>query len=303
MSLLQSHIRRAELVRAVSGGRKGQQRTAAILRCGTIGCCLFTLVSCSFDSAPRTGERASAVTARGAGDAALARDASTLPGRDPGADAAASAQDSAIGAMDAGATRPAVPMTMVMTREGAMAGSQAPRDAGTKRDAAPPTAPTAAGTAAPSTDAGAPRDAGRTEPDALCREGLYAGTFSGSIQLIGLPLSTVTGTVRTELMLNPAGTYLEIRDARVVGVDQDGNGLTVDLSGNINCRSNTLEDGTLTNGVLHNVASNTDTAFTGEAQAMYSRDPHSVVGTFTVTAEGLVPLFTGRGTWSLILNN
>ena len=124
-----------------------------------------------------------------------------------------------------------------------------------------------------------------------------------SLQLIGVSLSTVTGSIRTELMLNPAGTYLEIRDARVVGVDQDGNTLTVDLSGNINCTSNALEDGTLSNGVLHNVASSTDTLFTGEAQAMYSEDPHSDVGTFTVTAEGLVPLLTGRGTWSSIIND
>jgi hypothetical protein len=204
------------------------------------------------------------------------------------------------------APAPTASMTMVMTRESAMPAAPSSQDAGPKRDAGEPAKP--AGSSAPSpSDAGTPRDAGRMpeapEPPPHCREGLYAGTFSGSIQLIGLPLSTVTGTVRTELMLNPAGTYLEIRNARVVGVDQDGNSLTVDLSGNIDCSSDELEDGVLTNGVFRNVASNTDTLFTGEVQATYSDDPHSVVGTWTVTAEGLVPLLTGRGTWSLIYQN
>lgn len=286
MSLLPSYLRRAELVRSVSGGR-----------CTAIGCCLFLLTGCSFDSAPRAAERMSAVTEVGP-DAALASDT--------GVDGAALEQDDAGGPTDAG-KRPTTPTTMVMTREGAMAGSQAARDAGPKRDAGEPAKPSAGGGGAPAPVDAGPRDAGRTmqppEPDPHCKEGIYAGTFSGSIQLIGLSLSTVTGTVRTELMLNPAGTYLEIRDARVVGVDQDGNTLTVDLSGNINCMSNALEDGTLANGVFHNVASNSDTLFTGEAQAMYSEDPHSVVGTFTVIAEGLVPLLTGRGTWSLIIND
>jgi hypothetical protein len=291
MSLLPSHLRRAELVRFVSGGR-----------CTAIGCCLFLLVSCSFDSAPRAAERTSAVIEVGS-DAALASDT----GAARGTDGAALEQDDAGGPMDAG-KRPITPTTTVMTREGSMAAAENPKDAGSKRDAGEPAKPNAGGGGAPApVDAGAARDAGRTmqplEPDPHCKEGIYAGTFSGSIQLIGLSLSTVTGTVRAELMLNPAGTYLEIRDARVVGVDQDGNTLTVDLSGNLNCMSDALEDGTLANGVYHNVASNSDTLFTGEAQATYSEDPHSVVGTFTVVAEGLVPLFTGRGTWSLIIND
>jgi hypothetical protein len=294
MSLLPSHMRRAELVRSVSGWR------------GTaIGCCLLVLGSCSFDSAPRAAERTSAVTEVGS-DAALASDT----GSARSADGAALEQDDAggpTGPTDAGKRR-TTPPTMVMTREGSMAAAEDPKDAGSKRDAGEPAKPNAGGGGAPApVDAGTARDAGRTmqptEPDPHCKEGVYAGTFSGSIQLIGLSLSTVTGTVRTELRLNPAGTYLEIRNARAMGVDQDGNTLTVDLSGNINCTSNAFEDGTLTNGVFHNVASNSDTLFTGEAQAMYSDAPHSVVGTFTVTAEGLVPLLTGRGTWSLIIND
>jgi hypothetical protein len=208
--------------------------------------------------------------------------------------------DSGGDVMDAGTPRRSMPMAMVMTREGTM--MIEPKDAGASSAEPDAGVPADASTADSGTlDASAARDAG-PEPDPHCREGIYAGTFGGSIQLIGLPLSTVTGTVRTALRLNPDGTYLEIRDARVVGTDQDGNRLTVDLSGNINCITNVVEDGALTNGILHNVASNSDTAFTGEVQAMYSADPHSVVGTWTVTAEGLVPLLTGRGTWSLILN-
>lgn len=297
MSLLQSHLRPAELFQRVF-----RQRTPSnLMRAGAVGCCLLAPVSCSFDSTPRKVGRTSAATEPATRtDAAMASDASAEPARD-----AAAEQDAASGAMDAAMPRPST--NMVMTSPGAMTAPQRQRDAG-----APPQRSMGGSSAPAPADAGAPRDAGVSvpnagsvapEPDPHCKEGLYAGTFSGSIQLIGLALSTVTGTVRTELMLNPAGTYLEIRNARVVGVDQDGNSLTVDLSGNINCASDQLEDGVLANGVFHNVASNTDTVFTGTAQAMYSEDPHSVVGTWTVQAEGLVPLLTGRGTWSLILND
>jgi hypothetical protein len=198
---------------------------------------------------------------------------------------------------------------MVMTSS--MTPSEQQRDAGVTRDASEPVKEpiTAGGSAPDPTDAGSARDAGTTtrpvepEPDPHCREGIYSGTFSGMIQVFGLSLSTVTGTLSTNVRINPAGTYLEIRDARVAGVDQDGNTLTVDLSGNINCMSNELEDGTLTNGVYHNVASNADTQFTGQAQAMYSDNPHSVVGTFTVQARDFAALLTGRGTWNLIRSN
>jgi hypothetical protein len=231
-------------------------------------------------------------------------DAGAQDNRNNGA-AGDSGQDGGKRPVDAGAGGP----TRTMVMSSAMTPSEQKRDAGVARDAsAPSKEPNMAGSSAPApADAGAPRDAGSgtrpPEPVPHCREGIYAGTFSGMIQVFGLSLSTVTGTLSTQLRLNPAGTYLELRDARVIGVDQDGNTLTVDLSGNINCMSNELEDGTLTNGVFHNVASNGDTPFVGEAQGTYSSDPHSVVGTFTVQATDFISLLTGRGTWNLILSN
>lgn len=297
MSLLQSHPRRAEL--SVSGRRRaGRQRAAAFV-------CLLGVVSCKFDSAPRTKERTSEASAGHATHADVARDASARSSQDAQSAAMVLEPDSGGDVMDAGDAHPSAPMAMamVMTHEGSM--MIEPKDAGASRAEPDASAPVDAGTmdsgSAEPADASAPRDAGR-EPDPRCREGIYAGTFGGSIQLIGLPLSTVTGTVRTTLRLNPDRTYLELRDARVVGTDQDGNRLTVDLSGNINCMTHVVQDGALTNGILHNVASSSDTAFTGEVQGMHSADPHSVVGTWTVTAEGLIPLLTGRGTWSLLLN-
>jgi hypothetical protein len=134
-----------------------------------------------------------------------------------------------------------------------------------------------------------------------CRPGVYAGTFSGSIQLIGLSLSSVTGTVQGELE-GDGSDYLDMRDGRVVGVDQDGNRLTCSLSGRVNCATNEFEEGVLEDGVFHNVGSNSDTLFVGSAQASYSSQPFSLVGTFSVEATDTASLFGGRGTWSLIRN-
>lgn len=279
MSLLQSNLRHAQLV-----------------------ACWFAAVSCSFDSGPRT-------TANG--NATRARDASVdaAPLADP-PDAGAP-QDSERRDEDSGRAPPApatdkpprAPIaTMVMSN--ATPPSEPARDAGSERDAGQSKAEPTPTEPAP-TDAGAARDAAPQPPparDPHCREGVYAGTFSGSIQLIGLSLSSVTGTVRAELMRNQAGTYLEMRDASVMGVDQDGNSLTVKLSGNISCTTKEFVDGTLTDGVFHNVNNDSDTPFTGTADGTYSEDPHSVIGTFTVQANDFPALLTGRGTWNVIFS-
>jgi hypothetical protein len=86
----------------------------------------------------------------------------------------------------------------------------------------------------------------------------------------------------------------------VMGVDQDGNMLTVTLSGNINCMTDEVQDGMLMNGVFHSASSNSDTQFTGTVMGTYSADPHSVVGTWTAQARDFPALLTGRGAWSLI---
>jgi hypothetical protein len=182
------------------------------------------------------------------------------------------------------------------------------RDAEVARDASEPKPQNSAGSASfTRQDAAIPtpnaerRDAALSEPH--CKPGVYAGTFSGSIQVIGLSLSSVTGTVRAELALDASGEHLAIDDARVVGVDQNGNSLTVDLSGRINCASERLEDGRLENGTFRNASSNTGIAFTGTTQGMYAEDPHSVVGTWSGEATDAASLLTGQGTWSLTLSH
>jgi hypothetical protein len=138
-------------------------------------------------------------------------------------------------------------------------------------------------------------------PPVRCKPGVYTGTFSGSIQLIGLSLSSVTGTVRADLVSDATAEHLDFHDGHVVGVDQDGNRLTCGLAGRVNCADFQLEEGRLEAGIFHNLDSNSDTAFIGSAQAMYSQQPHSVVGTWQVEAKDS-SLLGGRGTWSLILS-
>jgi hypothetical protein len=134
-----------------------------------------------------------------------------------------------------------------------------------------------------------------------CKPGIYTGTFTGSIQLAGLSLSSVTGTVRAEMTLDAAAAHLVFDGAKVMGVDQDGNRLTVELSGKVNCADNRLEDGRLKNGNFRNIDADSDTAFTGAAEATYSQEPYSLIGTFTVEAQETA-LLGGRGTWSVLLS-
>jgi hypothetical protein len=134
-----------------------------------------------------------------------------------------------------------------------------------------------------------------------CKAGVYAGTFTGSIQVVGLSLSSVTGTVRAKLVYDSAKNTLDVHEGRVMGVDQDGNRLTCDLSGSINCGNDELEAGKLDHGIFHNVESDTDTAFVGTLQGTYAQDPHSVVGTWRVEAQD-TSLLGGRGTWTLVRN-
>jgi hypothetical protein len=180
-----------------------------------------------------------------------------------------------------------------LARRDAGATPEPDKDAGLKvaKDAARPMQPTMPTTPAIPT----------TPKPSHCKPGVYAGTFSGSIQLVGLSLSSVTGTVRAELNLDAAAQHLEFHGAKVVGVDQDGNRLTVELSGTVNCTDNRLEGGKLTNGNFHNKSADNDTAFTGAADAMYSQEPYALVGTFSVEAQE-TSLLGGRGTWSLLLS-
>jgi hypothetical protein len=276
MSLLQLGLRRAA-------------------RVGMLGWCLAAL-GCSFDSRPDIIASAEAAVSEDE-DAGDDSDA----GLQDAVDATAPAADGDSGDKpDAGTDRPSGAAT-VTTPSGTMT-MERPRDAGQPMDSSAPQ------TQDP-IDAGA--DAARDVEDAgkpstvnpNCREGDYDGTFNGSLQLLGVSASTLSGTVRGELEMNPAGTYLELRDAPVMGVDQSGNTLSAKLSANINCMNHELTNGELRDGVFHNVAANTDTAFSGMVEGMYTEDPASVTGTWMVRANDFPVLLSGRGGWNLTLRD
>jgi hypothetical protein len=282
----------------------GLPRAAAMIQRGLGGCLLLAALSCSFDKEPRTGKRGDSTSDPSWMPPSAAHDAERS--RDAGADAADGAAVSDASTTDTGS---------------AASSSNAPADAGQR-----PSKRQDAGAAMfrdpPAPDAGehpdhtdhpampGPQDAATSpepsRPDAgsghvRCKPGVYTGTFSGSIQVIGLSLSTVTGTVRAKLERDASGEHLVIRDGRVSGVDQDGNMLACGLSGTIGCEDQQLVDGRLEDGNFHNVGSDSDTAFAGAVQAMYSDEPHSLVGTWTVEATD-TSLLGGRGTWSLIFS-
>lgn len=271
------------------------QRTAA----AAIGGLLLAGPGCSFDSAPQTSGRTDPATGAGwkpnGGAAGSTDDAST--------DAKSARSEGGSGGNAGSNTRTMRPAAANN------AGTPARPDQGQKDpdelDAGPPKQPAEqprdAGKPTTTTKPPEPQQPDSSTPKSRCRPGLYTGTFTGSLQLIGVTLSPVTGTVRAMLDLNETGGHLELHNGRVAGVDQDGNRLTCSISGRVNCDDFVLEDGLLQDGVFHNVGSDSDTAFMGSVEGMYSEDPYSLVGTFQVEAKDS-SLFTGRGTWNILLS-
>ncbi|HET8935002.1 MAG TPA: hypothetical protein VFN67_16250 [Polyangiales bacterium] len=271
------------------------QRTAA----AAIGGLLLSGAGCSFDSAPETSGRTDPAMGAGwkpnEGASGSKADAATD---------ASSARSEGAGGTAGSSTRTTRPPAA--NNAGAPARPNQGQSDPDDLDAGRPSQP-----AEPRRDAGRPTTTKPPEPQqpqqpidasttsSRCRPGVYTGTFTGSLQLIGVTLSPVTGTVRAMLELNETGGHLELRNGHVAGVDQDGNRLTCDISGRVNCDNLVLEDGLLEAGIFHNVGSDSDTAFMGSVEAMYSQEPHSLVGTFQVEAIDS-SLFTGRGTWNVI---
>ena len=277
-----------------------------------LGCCLFAAVGCVFDAAPNnTGKHTTQATSDSKWKPPSAADGGQEPRDAASEDAAADAMPSEVSVQtssnDAGMPR----MQPAAARDASTpaSGGRGHRDMDASAPAQPK--PSDAGKRHDSNDRDAQMASPKPDsslPDGAsdCRPGPYTGTFSGSIQLVGLSLSSVNGTVRAELRRDGSSDHMELTDGRVMGVDQDGNRLTVNLSGKVNCATDQLEDGKLTDGNFHNVDSDSDTPFIGKAEANYSRDPYSIVGTFTVEAKDssiTSLLVSGRGTWSLIRGN
>lgn len=135
-----------------------------------------------------------------------------------------------------------------------------------------------------------------------CTPGVYVGTFNGSLELLQFAsLSSITGNIRAELVQD-GPQALTLRNAQVIGVDQDQNQLTATLSGRLNCATHQLENGKLESGSYHLKALDSAAAFSGETTAMHLDSPPSAVGTWQATANDLM-LLGGRGTWNLVLDD
>lgn len=280
----------------------------------TLSYLAFAAASCSLDSSPvppRTGANETPPTWRPTG--AVARSARAASELD--AEIQMTASRSVRREKDAGQADAAEPSIPVRART-AGSGAAMPADTKSKTDASAspvaadasvsvPEMPPARDASMPSVDAARPRDpgpAGAPSPPQNCKPGVYAGTFSGSLYAIGLPVSTVTGAINANLTLDLFGLYLNVRDLMVVGSDESGNTLTVSVSGNINCTTLQLEDGLLENGNYYMVGTGTAVQFVGVAAGTYRMSPYSINGTWSVEAQDSI-LLGGDGGFSLVLVN
>jgi hypothetical protein len=274
--------------------------------------CIALLTSCQLDSKPRfTLDTNGSAGSPWMPQTASAAGAQSEP-RDDADDAMEMGTNAGAGSATSTGSQRVTPDAGVMRAEEEPDANMPSRpattplsDAGSQNPDSMPTAePRDAGAAPPSDssqpvpDAGAPQaaDAGA---NTLCRPGAFTGAFSGEIEAGGTALGSVTGTVHAQLVLDVTALYLEFRDARIMGMDQDGNTMNVALSGAINCLTDQIEDGRLESGVFHYIEPAADITFVGTIAGTYARDPHSVLGTWSVAADAS-SLLGGRGTFSLV---
>jgi len=130
---------------------------------------------------------------------------------------------------------------------------------------------------------------------------MYAGSFSGSIEFATLPISSVAGTIRAELVLSSSKDKLAIHNGTIRGVDQSEKPLTAQLTGTVDCDTGALEAGRFENGSYQVNEFTSAATFTGTADANYTVDPPSATGTWEATSKETVGLIGGKGSWSLTL--
>lgn len=157
----------------------------------------------------------------------------------------------------------------------------------------------------PATDASATAPPS-TAPDAAapspCQPGAYTGAFSGSVRLNDQQITNVFGALRAELVLDPAGNSLLLRNARVSGRVQDEIRMTASLSGRIDCTSLRLEDGLLEEGRVYLGNSRSSFDFSGTLDGAYTPDPAAASGTWSGQSDDIERV-AAEGTWSLRLQD
>jgi hypothetical protein len=129
---------------------------------------------------------------------------------------------------------------------------------------------------------------------------MYSGAFRGSVRAFNQELLNIAGDLSAELVLDPSGATLVLRDAGVTIMDRNDNRLTVSLSGSIDCSSGRLEQG-LIDGSLYHSDSRRSYSFSGAIDGAYTPDPAGVNGSWSGESDDIA-LIDAQGTWSLRLN-
>jgi hypothetical protein len=214
--------------------------------------------------------------------------------------------ESAPNSADAGASEPQsaeamrnAPAMRTLTAAGAAApvagaggkdASQAPKGGAASQPKPPePSAPAAAGSTG-------------SMPSTRCMPGNYVGTFAGTVQVLSLPVTGITGTVIAELVASKAGDRLAIANSRIDGMANAETSVTAKLVGVVNCTTLELEGGALEEGVLTSpdlFGESGTTTFSGDAAATYSSAPPALKGTWKAAPGNALG---GSGSWSIALS-
>lgn len=122
---------------------------------------------------------------------------------------------------------------------------------------------------------------GEDPPQMNCMPGVYNGSFSGEITVLGFLNLPIDGSISIQVRTSDVGASLSIEDGTIEGSDQDGNPVIADVEGVLNCTTNKLENGVLKNGTYTRKALNSTVAFEGTVTADYVPGPvPSIKGTW-----------------------
>ena len=129
-------------------------------------------------------------------------------------------------------------------------------------------------------DAGSPElpaDSGTVSGE--CQPGTYVGSFSGKITALLVVNINITGDISIDALTAAGGDVLTIDHGKVTGTDSDGNPVTADVTGTLDCATKQLMNGALTNGVYTRKIINQTVKFEGTVQAVYAPgNPPAVSG-------------------------
>lgn len=123
-------------------------------------------------------------------------------------------------------------------------------------------------------------EAGAEAPAVACLPGSYRGEINGEITS-SFSRERIAGTIEIDLV--GAGDTLEVASGTIRGTDQDGNALTAKVTGFLDCRTQRLEQGALSDGLYTRPSSLVSTIhFAGDVAATYSSQPAALQGTWTL---------------------